>query len=51
MRLIMLNPTDRFDVSLASVSGSPGDDRPDIAGIEGSPLDPWQREIVDLVLG
>ena len=26
-----------------------GDDRPDIAGIEGSPLDSWQRKLCDHV--
>jgi hypothetical protein len=31
-------------------NGSPGDNRPDIARIEGRALDPWQREVVDLVL-
>lgn len=33
------------------VNISTGNDRPDVTGIEGSPLDPWQGRIVDLVLG
>jgi hypothetical protein len=47
-RIVRLG-TDLPDGRLSN--GSPGDDRPDIAGIEGRALDPWQWEVVDLVLG
>jgi hypothetical protein len=32
-------------------NGSPDDDGPNIAGIEGRALDPWQGEVVNLALG
>ncbi len=31
------------------IDGCKNDNRPDFAGIEGSPLDTWQGELVDYV--